>query len=179
MSGKNAIAAMTEVLRGVAVTGPNVYDQIRYTREPDDFNARFLDVTDPQNPVVHTWMVTREGTRGADQCMQAAKATHQIVATGFRAFQDNVSEPAWQDELDAIFAALIPYVGRHGQAVLTDDGGTVIFTDGGDSIASSGGAVEYFDWSGPPVIEGIKLAFFGTVLCHTARVIMPFEEFPL
>lgn len=159
MSAKNAIAAFTAVLKGVAATGPKVYDQIRYSRDPEGFTALFVDAqTDPANPFVHTWMITREATRGADKVMQAAGATHQVVATGFRAFQDGVSEPQWQDELDQIFAALIPYLGRH--------------------MAAEGNE-QYFDWSGAPQIEGVKMAFFGTVLCHTARIIMPFEEFPL
>lgn len=159
MSASNAIAALTAVLKGLPVTGPNVYDQVRYAREDGVFDNLFLDsATNPQAPFIHTWMVTREGTRGVDKVMQAAAATHQVVATGFRGFQDNISEPLWQAELDAIFATLIPYAGRHLQ------------TEGND---------QYMDWSGPPVIEGVKQVWFGKYLCHTARVVFPVEEFPL
>lgn len=179
MSGRNAVVALTDVLRALPATGPNVYDQIRYAREDGAFDTLFLDQTVPATPFVHTWMVTREGTRGADLTMQAAKATHTVVATGFRSFEDNISEALWQAELDTIFGALIGYIGRHEQAaVLTNDAGVVITDDGGAAITTLDG-VTYFDWSGPPVIEGVKLVFFGKYLCHTARLIMPFEEFPL
>lgn len=158
MNSTAAIAAMTAVLKGLGTCGPNVYGQIRYSRDPAAYDSLFLDSTLGPEPFVHAWMVTRETVKVADQNMQAAKATHAIVAIGYRSFRDDITEPLWQQEIDEILAALIPYSGRHLQGE---------------------GQGVYFDWSGPPQVEGIKLVFFGNVVCHTARIVFPIEEYPL
>jgi hypothetical protein len=160
VNSKAAIAAVVSVFKGVAGAGPNIYDSIRYTTDPEKQNELFNDneTVEGQTLAVHTWMLTREATAGSDEAMQAAAALHQIVANGYRVFQDGISEGAWQDELDAIAAQLLSFSGRHLQ------------TEGDDV---------YFDWSGPPRVEGVKLVFFGNTLCHTARIIHPVREFPL
>lgn len=154
MSASTAITAVYNLLKTVAGVGPNVYPMIRYSNDDLDFNALFVDsATAPAAPFVHTWMVSREASPGADQEMQAWKATHNIVMTGFRSFKDGVTEPLWQAEIDAVEAVFGAFANRH-----------------------LGGA---FDWSGPPQVEGVKLVFFRNVLCHTARIIHQVQEFPL
>lgn len=155
LNGNAAIAAVVAVLKTVPAAGPNVYSTIRYARSDDEFNAMALDNTTAGSPIVHTWQVTRESTRGSDIFMQTGKATHAVVAVGYRGFEDTTTEPLWQAELDAIAYALFPYAGRHLQAE-------------GEDV--------YFDWSGPPQIEGVKLVFYRNALCHTARILMPVEE---
>jgi hypothetical protein len=126
---------------------------IRFSNDDALFKTLFVDATtDPAEPIVRTWMVSREASPALDQAMQAWKATHNIVITGFMSFQDGVSEPVWQAQIDAITATFGAFADRH-----------------------LGG----FDWSGPPTVEGVKLVFFGNVLCHTARIIHPVQEFPL
>jgi hypothetical protein len=154
MSAATAIAAVYNLLKTVAGVGPNVYGQIRFSNDDAEFKALFTDAaTNPAAPVVHTWMVSREATPAKDEAMQAMSRTHTIVMTGYRAFKDNVSEPLWQAEIEEICAAFLPYSVRHFNNM--------------------------FDWSGPPQVEGVKLVFFGSVLCHTARIIHPVKEFPL
>lgn len=159
MNSSAAVAAVYSVIKGVDGTGPNVYDQLRFTNDPIKFDEIFVDTqTVPGQKIIHTWMVTRESSKGADETMQAASDTHQIVAAGYRGFQDDVTEPLWQAEIDAIVNALLPLSGRHLQAE-------------GENI--------YFDWSGPPQVEAVRLVWFGKYLCHTARIIHPVKEYPL
>ena len=154
MSAITAIAAVYDLLKTVPGLGPNVYDQIRYANDDANFNKLFVDATtNPDAPIVHAWMVSREATSALDKAMQAMSRTHTIVMTGYRGFQDGVSEPLWQAEIEAICAAFYPYSGRHFD--------------------------NQFDWSGPPQVEGVRLVFFGNPLCHTARIIHTIEEFPL
>ena len=154
MSTQTAIAAVYAHLRTVAGIGPKVYDQIRFSNDDAQFRALFADGETHQGaPFIHTWMVTREAIPAKDEAMQAMSQTHNIVMVGYRSFQDNVSEPLWQAEVDAICAAFKPFNARHFN--------------------------NQFDWSGPPQAEGIKLVFFGSYLCHTARIIHPVKDFPL
>jgi len=155
MSASAAIAAVYNKLKTVAGVGPNVYDQIRFANDDAGFNTLFVDaVTDPANPIVRTWMVSREDSQGADGgSTNAWKDTHNIVMTGFMAFKDGVSEPVWQAQIDAILAAFGALADRR--------------FDGA------------FDWSGPPQATGVKLVIFRNVLCHTVRIIHPVQEFPL
>jgi hypothetical protein len=154
MSAQTAIAAVYALLKTVPGVGPNVYDQIRFSNDDATFRKLFVDaVTDPAAPIVRTWMVTREGTPSKDEAMQAYRDTHNIVMTGFMAFQDGVSEPIWQVQIDTIRAIFGAFANRHFG--------------------------NQFDWSGPPQAEGVKLVFFGNVLCHSVRIIHPVQEFPL
>jgi hypothetical protein len=154
-----AVAAVFAVLQGVQAAGPNLYDQLRFANVDAAFDNLFLDTkTVPGQAYIHAWMTTRDGTATADVAMQAGRAVHTIVLTGYRGFQDGISEPLWQAEVDAIASALFPYSGRH--------------------LETEGSGV-YFDWSGPPKIEGVKLVWFGRYLCHTARITHTVEEFPL
>lgn len=154
MSAQTAITAVYNLLKTVEGVGPNVYDQIRFSNEPAQFDALFVDsITNPGTPFVHTWMVSREASAAKDEVMQALSRTHNIVMTGYRSFKDDVSEPLWQEEIEAVAAAFLPYDIRHFAGA--------------------------FDWSGPPQVEGVKLVFFGSVLCHSARIIHPVREFPL
>lgn len=149
-----AIAAVYGVLKAVPGVGVNVYDQVRYANDDATFNELFLDsVTDPAQPEIHAWMVTREATVTKDEVMQAASATHTIVMTGYRGFKDNATEPIWQAEVNAVCDAFFPYSTRHFNGA--------------------------FDWSGPPQVEGIKLVWFRNALCHTARIVHTIREFPL
>jgi hypothetical protein len=153
MSLQTAIAAVFGLLKTVEGVGPNVYDQIRFTNDDAQFKALFVDATtNPAAPVVRTWMVSRDATPARDEELQAMSRTHNIAMTGFMSFQDGVSSPVWEAAIEAICAAFLPYsVRRFGQ----------------------------FDWSGPPQVEGNKVVFFGSVLCHTVRIIHPVREFPL
>ena len=154
MSAATAITAVWNLLKTVTGIGPNVYNQIRFSNDDAQFKALFTDATtNPGAPFVHAWMVSREATPASDEVMQAMSRTHIIVMTGYRAFQDNVSEPFWQSEIEEVCAAFLPYSVRHFAGA--------------------------FDWSGPPQVEGVKLVFFGSVLCHSARIIHPVREFPL
>jgi hypothetical protein len=154
MSASTAIAAVYDRLKTVTGVGPNVYDQIRFSNDDAQFRALFMDaLTDPDAPIIRAWMVSREASSAKDAEMQAMIRTHKIVMTGYMAFQDNVSEPLFQAQIEAICAAFLPYTARHFD--------------------------NQFDWSGPPEVEGVKLVFFGSVLCHAVRIIHPVQEFPL
>ena len=154
MNAQAAIAAVYAQLKAVPGVGVNVYGQLRYANDDATFDALFVDsVTNPVQPEIHAWMVTREATPTKDEEMQAGSATHSIVMTGFRGFKDNVTEPEWQAEIDAICNAFFPYSTRHFNGA--------------------------FDWSGPPQVEGVKLVWFRNALCHTARIIHTVREFPL
>jgi hypothetical protein len=155
VNSQKAIDAVYAILETVPSAGPLLYAQLRFTNQDVQFDKLFFD---PTAKIIHTWMVTREATPTIDVNMQAGRATHSIVLSGYRGFQDGASEPLWQAEVDAIATALFPYSGRHLQSV-------------GDGV--------YFDWSGPPKIEGVKLVWFGKYLCHTARIIHTVEEYPL
>jgi hypothetical protein len=154
MSAQTAIAAVYALLKTVPGVGPNVYDQIRFSNDDATFNALFVDaVTNPAAPIVRTWMVSRESTPSKDEAMQAYRDTHNIVMTGFMSFQDGISEPIWQAQIDAIRAIFGAFANRH-----------------------LGGL---FDWSGPPQAEAVRVVFFRNVLCHSVRIIHPVQEFPL
>jgi hypothetical protein len=154
MSAQSAIAAVFARLKTVPGVGPNVYDQIRFSADDGQFRELFVDgETDPGAPVVRTWMVNRESTPAKDETLQAVSRTHTIVMTGYYAFKDGVSSGVWDEQIEAICAAFVPYGMRHFD--------------------------NQFDWSGPPQVEGNKLVFFGNVLCHTVRIIHPVREFPL
>jgi hypothetical protein len=154
MSVQTAIAAIYNLLKTVDGVGPNIYSMIRFSNEDATFNNLFVDATtDPSAPVVHTWMVSREATPAADDSLQATSQTHSIVMTGFLGFKDGVTEPLWQAEIEAVCDAFRPLAARRFDNT--------------------------FDWSGPPMVEGVKLVMFRNVLCHTARIIHPVREYPL
>jgi hypothetical protein len=154
MSAQTAIAAASNLLKTVTGVGPNVYDQIRFSNDDAQFKALFVDATtNPEAPVVRTWMVNREASAARDKEMQAYGRTHSIVMTGYFAFKDGVSSAEWEPVIEAVCAAFGSFSVRHFSGE--------------------------FDWSGPPQVEGNKLVFFGNVLCHTVRIIHTFEEFPL
>jgi hypothetical protein len=154
MSAQTAIDAAFNLLKTVPDLGPNLYPMIRYSNDDAQFKALFVDaVTDPAGPIVHTWMVSREATPAKDEAMQAYKRTHTIVLSGYRGFQDGISEPLWQAEIEAICAVFGSFQNRHFD--------------------------NQFDWSGPPDVQGVRPVFFGSYLCHAARIIHPIQEFPL
>lgn len=154
MSATDAIAAVYALLKTAPNLGPNVYSQVRFAKDDAAFKSLFVDsVTDPAQPTVHAWMVTREATPAADEVMQAMSRTHSIVMIGYRGFQDDVTEPLWQTEIEAIAEIFAHYASRR-------------FSD-------------QFDWSGPPKVEGVKLVWLGSYLCHTARIVHTVREFPI
>ena len=154
MSALDAVAAVYGLLRTAPGLGPHVYDQIRYTNDDAAFKSTFVDSeTDPAHPIVHTWMVTRESSQAKDPTMQATSRTHNVVMVGYRSFQDGITEPLWQAEIESIVALFAPLASRR-------------FND-------------QFDFSGPPSVEAVKPVFFGNYLCHMARIVHPVQEFPI
>lgn len=154
MSATAAIAAVFGLLKTAPNLGPNIYSQMRFAKDDAAFKSIFVDsTTNPADPIVHAWMVTREATPAKDEAMQAMSRTHAVVMIGYRGFQDNVTEPIWQAEIEAITGLFAPYASRRFNNT--------------------------FDFSGPPMVEGVKLVWLGSYLCHTARIVHTVREFPI
>jgi hypothetical protein len=166
VSAQTAVAAVTARLAAVVGVGPNVYDMTRASVTSQQFEAIFVDATtNPSQPLVRAWQVTREATRAADEDLNAMSRTHQIVMSGFMGFQDDVSEPVFQALIETICAAFDPYSQPTGSALRR--------------FVSEEFPLGQFDWSGPTQVESVKLGMLGNVLVHAARLVYPVREYPL
>lgn len=164
MSAVDAVDAVWTRLKTVEGVGPNVYNMLRQAVTDMQFKQIFIDAqTDPANPVVRAWRVTRVGTAGRDQNMQAMKRIHKLEISGFMSFQDGVSEPIFQQVVENISEAFDPL-----------NGGSDL-----RRFVSQQHPNGQFDWSGPFQIEGPRLGTLGNVLVHAVVMTYPVEEYPL
>ena len=166
MSAQAAVAAVTTRLAAVAGVGPNVYDMTRASITDAQFKQIFVDaVTNPSQPLVRAWQVTREATMAKDEELNAMSRTHSIVISGYMGFQDGVSEPIFQALVETVCAAYDTYEQPTGSALRR--------------FVSEAYPQGQFDWSGPTQVEFVKLGMLGSVLVHAARLVYPVREFPL
>lgn len=164
MSALTATDAVTARLAAVAGIGPNVYNMLRGAIGDGDFDAIFVDATtQPTQPIVRAWQVTRESTSAKDEVLNAMSRTHQIVMSGFMSFQDGVSEPIFQALVETVCAAFDSYANGSELRRFVSEA----YPNG------------QFDWSGPTQVEFVKLGMLGSVLVHAARLVYPVREFPL
>ena len=165
MSAVAAVQAVCDRLKTVAGVGPNVYNMLRESQTDGAFKQLFIDATtDPANPIVRAWRVTRTATAGRDEAMNAMKRTHTLEISGFMSYKDGVSEPIFQQLIEDISAAFDP-LGGNGSTLRR-------FVDGDHP----GGQ---FDWSGPMQVVAVRLGLLGSTLVHAALINYPVEEFPL
>ena len=165
MSALDAVTAVWTRLKAVEGVGPNVYNMLRQSTTDAQFKTLFVDaVTDPANPIVRAWRVTRVGTAGRDESLNAAKRTHNIEISGFMGYVDGTSEPIFQQVIENISEAFDP-LGANGSNLRR-------FVDS-DHPAGQ------FDWSGPFQIVGPRLGLLGNVLVHAVVMNYPVEEYPL
>lgn len=166
MSAFTAVEAVTTRLAAVTGVGPNVYNMTRAAITDAQFKAIFVDaVTNPSQPLVRAWQVTREATAAKDEVMNAMSRTHNVVISGFMGFQDGVSEPVFQQLVEDVCAAYDTYEEPTGSALRR--------------FVSEAYPLGQFDWSGPTQVEFVKLGMLGSVLVHAARLVYPVREFPL
>jgi hypothetical protein len=166
MSAATAVAAVTARLAAVEGVGPNVYDMVRAAVTSAQFTQIFVDATtNPAQPLVRAWQVTREATQAKDEDLNAMSRTHQVMMTGFMGFQDGVSEPIFQALIESVCAAFDSYAQPTGSALRR--------------FVSEEYPQGQFDWSGPTNVESVKLGMLGSVLVHAARLVYPVREFPL
>ena len=164
MSAIDAVTAVWTRLKTVSGVGPNVYNIVRAAVTDLEFKQIFIDATtNPSQPVVNAWQITREATVPKDLELNAMSRTHQVVMYGYMSFKDGVSEPIFQQLVEDICAAYDSY---------SDGSARRRFV----SEAFPGGQ---FDWTGPMQVESVKLGMLGNVLVHAARLVYPVTEFPL
>jgi len=164
MSATDAVTAVWTRLKTVDGVGPNVYNMVRAAVTDLEFKQIFIDAaTNPSQPIVSAWQVTREATVGKDTELNAMTRTHQVVMYGYMGFKDGVSEPVFQQLVEDVCAAYDSYaLGSDLRRFVSDT-----FPRG------------QFDWSGPTQVESVKLGMLGNVLVHAARLVYPVQEFPL
>lgn len=166
MSAVDAVEAVCARLKTVAGVGPNVYNMLREAYTDKAFHDLFVDAqTDPTNPIVRAWRVTRNGTRCVDKEMNAMSRIHQIEVSGFMSYKDGVSEPIFQQVIEDISDAFDPLGGGNGSTLRR-------FVDGTHPNGQ-------FDWSGPFRIEGPRFGMLRNVQVHAVLMIYPVEEYPL
>lgn len=164
MSALDAVDAVWTRLRAVEGVGPNVYNMLRQAVTDLAFKQIFIDAaTDPAHPVIRAWRVTRVGSAGKDEALQAMRRTHNVEISGFMAFADGVSEPLFQQVIENISNAFDPLEGGSSLRRFV-------------SIQYPGGQ---FDWSGPCQITGPRLGTLGNAVVHAVIINYPVEEFPL
>jgi hypothetical protein len=166
MSALDAVSAVWTRLKTIEGVGPNVYNMLREATTDAAFKAIFVDATtDPTQPIVRAWRVTRVATAGKDSpFMNAESDTHNVEISGFMSYQDGVSEPVIQQVIENIRLAFNP-LGADGSAARR-------FVD----VDHPQGQ---FDWSGPLQIVGPRLGMLGSVLVHAVLMNYPVTEFPL
>lgn len=170
MSAIDAVTAVWTRLGAVAGIGPNVYNMLRAAITQDQFNAIFVNttpstLTPPLPNLVQAWQVTREATAAKDEELNAMSRTHEVVMYGFMGFQDGVSEPIFQAQVEAVCAAFDSYAQPTGSRLRR--------------FVSDDFPMGQFDWSGPTQVESVRLGMLGSVLVHSAKLVYPVREFPL
>ena len=166
MSAIDAVTAVWNRLKTVEGVGPNVYNMLRQSKTDAEFKQIFVDATtDPANPIVSAWRVTRVATAGKDSpFMNTESDTHDIEISGFYSFKDGVSEPVVQQVIENIRLAFNP-LSVEGSAIRR-------FVDQAHPMGQ-------FDWSGPLQIQGPRLGMLGSVLVHAVLMNYPVQGFPL
>ena len=166
MSAMDAIDAVCDRLKTIDGIGPNVYNMLRNAVSEAQFKQLFVDAaTDPANPIVHAWRVTRVGFIDRDEAMNAVRRIHSIEISGFMSFKDGITEPIFQGVVDAIADAFDPLGGGNGSHLRK-------FVDADHPDGR-------FDWSGPMTGTGPRLGTLGNVVVHAMVLNYPVEEFPL
>jgi hypothetical protein len=164
MSALDAVSAVWTRLKTVDGVGPNVYNMLRQATTDAAFKQIFVDAsTNPAQPIVRAWRVTRVGTAGKDEELQAMSRTHNVEVSGFMSFQDGVSEPIFQQVIENISDAFDPL-------------------DGGSNLrrfVSAQYPQGQFDWSGPFQIVGPRVGTLSSVVVHSVVMNYPVREFPL
>lgn len=164
MSAVDAVTAVWTRLKAIEGVGPNVYNMLRQSINDAQFNAIFVDATtNPAKPIVRAWRVTRVATASRDESMNATKETHNVEISGFMSFQDNVSEPIFQELIETIKGQFNPLAGGADLRRFVSEA----YPNG------------QFDWSGPMQVTGPRLGTLGNVLVHAVLMNYPVEEYPL
>jgi hypothetical protein len=145
------IATAIGTLLGTALgQGPRVYTNVRWTNEPDQYKALFLNVS---SQTINAWFVTREGGMnyrggppdGRQMQIEFGQVgrTHNVQIEGFHAFRkDGTSEANFQEQIDVISDALVQQLTIAGSMV----------------------------YLAVPRLSAITLEKFGPALCHTCRI---------
>ncbi len=162
MSAIDAVTAVWTRLKTVPGVGPNVYNMLREAKTDLEFQQLFVDATQAQK-IVRAWRVTRTATQPRDEVMSAMSRTHTVEISGFMSYQDGVSEPIFQQQIETICAAYDSY--SDGSALRRFVSPT--YPNG------------QFDWSGPMQVVAVRLGMLGNVLVHAALLNYPVREFPL
>ena len=164
MSAIDAVTAVWNRLKTIDGVGPNVYNMLRNSTTDAQFKQIFIDATtDPSQPIIRAWRVTRNGTDPRDEVMGAMSRTHNVEISGFLSYKDGVSEPIFQQLIEDICAAYDSYADGSARRRFVDQ-------------AHPNGQ---FDWSGPMKVMGPKLGMFGSALVHSVVLNYPVREFPL
>jgi hypothetical protein len=163
MSALDAIDAVWTRLKTVDGVGPNVYNMVRESVTTAAFNEIFVDSTDPANKIIKAWRVTRSATSAQDKSMGAMSRSHTIEISGFMSYQDNVTEPVFQEIVENVCAAFDSYADGSARRRFVDD-------------AHPQGR---FDWSGPMQVLSIRLGMLGDKLVHAVLMQYQVVEYPL
>jgi hypothetical protein len=160
----DAVTAVWERLKTIPGVGPNLYNMLRESKTDAEFKQIFIDAaTDPAQPIIRAWRVTRSASQGRDETMAAMGRTHTIEISGFFGYRDGVSEPIFQQLIEDICAAFDSYSDGSARRRFVDD------------THPQG----RFEWSGPTQVMGPRLGTLGSALVHAVLINYPVHEFPL
>ena len=155
MSGQLATQAVVTRLRSIIGSNANVWDMLSDTTTEKAFKDRYVNAGK-----VHAWEVTREASNEIEgNQIAAVTVVETIVIYGYMSYQDGVSEPLFQAEVDAIGAAFRPPSARRF-----------------DDVPAVAGQI---DWSGPLSIDGPKPGRLGQALIHYVRMTYPVNFYPV
>ncbi len=160
MTGSTATAVVAARLTGVVGATANVWNMLGNPVDEASFKARYANAS-----TIHAYEVTREGSvpdEGKDASAIARGET--VVIYGYLAYQDGVSEPIFQAEVDAICAAFDPPSQRSFAAELA---------------ALELAANPNLDWSSAPRVEGPRIGKLGPVLVHYVRIVVDVTFSPI
>lgn len=153
-TGQQATAAVTARLTNVLNGAANVWDFMSSPTDPAAFALRFQN-----QQKLHVYEVTREGsTPDETGSVNSLRRNEAVVIYGYLAYQDGVSEPIFQAEIDSIIAAFDPETSRTF-AVETPDSN--------------------IEWSQAARVEGPRIARFGQYLVHFVRITIIVEFNPI
>jgi hypothetical protein len=141
------IAAVTARVAAVP-SAKNVYSYAREAKDPKVFQDLFKDQAKGK---LHTWMITRQGTKAIDDGVGAYRRIHEIAIMGYMALNDKEnSEATFQGIVEDVCNAFDPLTLRQ--------------YDGA------------YDWSQPCQVEGPTVLMYGQYLCHAVKIVHRVEE---
>jgi hypothetical protein len=128
----------------------NVYDMLGNPTTEKGFKDRYLNASS-----IHAYEISREGSMPIEgESSEAISRAENVVIYGYLGWQEGLSEPTFQAEVDAICAAFDPPRLRQFLAEAEEL-----------DLDTTG-----LDWSAAPKVEGPRIGKLGQVLVHYVRI---------